>query len=151
MNSHLAPENPRQLLCQTFTFPRSTFYHQAVMVDERPVRAAVVRLAGQWPTYSCRRLTVELQREGQVVNSKRVRRLMRELGLQGKTYARRPRTTNSEHAFPRYPNLVRHRSATRPDEIWVADITYVRLRREFVYLAVLMDVFPPPGRLASVA
>jgi transposase InsO family protein len=139
--TQLAPEYPRQLLCRVFSFPRSTFYHQAAPGDESPVRDALVRLAGQWPTYGYRRLTVELQREGQAVNSKRVRRLMTELGLQGKTYARRPRTTNSEHRLPRYPNLVQGRKATAPEEIWVADITYVRLQREFVYLAVVMDVF----------
>ncbi len=69
MITHLAPEYPRQLLCQVFSFPRSTFYHQAATVDERPVRDALVRLAGQWPTYGYRRLTVELQREGQAVNA----------------------------------------------------------------------------------
>lgn len=141
MITQLAPEYPRQLLCRVFSFPRSTFYHQAALGDESPVRDALVRLAGQWPTYGYRRLTAELQREGQAVNSKRVRRLMTELGLRGKTYAQRPRTTHSEHPLPRYPNLVQGRKATGPEEIWVADITYVRLRREFVYLAVVMDVF----------
>jgi transposase InsO family protein len=139
--THLTPEYPRQLLCQAFALPRSTFYHQATRSADGPVREALVRLAGQWPTYGYRRLTVELQEAGHRINSKRVRRLMAELGLRGKTYARRPRTTNSAHPFPRFPNLVRHHPATYPDEIWVADITYVRLRREFVYLAVLMDVF----------
>jgi hypothetical protein len=81
-----------------------------------------------------------LRREGRPVNGKRVRRLMAEMDLQGKAPARR-RTTDSRHDFPRYPNLVEGLEATRPDQIWVADITYVRLREEFVYLAVLMDVF----------
>src|SRR5205823_4065935 len=54
---------------------------------------------------------------------------------------RRPRTTDSNHPFPRYPNLVEGLEVTHPDQVWVADITYVRLRKEFVYLAVLMDMF----------
>ena len=54
--------------------------------------------------------------------------------------SRPPRTTDSGHAYPRFPNLVEGLKATRPDQVWVADITYVRLRKEFVYLAVLMDV-----------
>src|SRR5205823_11745686 len=54
---------------------------------------------------------------------------------------RRPRTTDSNHPFPRYPNLVEGLEVTHPDQVWVADITYIRLRKEFVYLAVLMDVF----------
>jgi putative transposase len=82
-----------------------------------------------------------LRREGWSVNGKRVRRLMAEMGLKGKAPVRRRRTTDSRHDFPRYPNLVERLEVTRPDQVWVADITYVRLREEFVYLAVLMDVF----------
>jgi transposase InsO family protein len=66
---------------------------------------------------------------------------MVEMGLKGKAPARRRRTTDSRHNFPRYPNLVERLEVTRPDQVWVADITYVHLREEFVYLAVLMDVF----------
>jgi putative transposase len=82
-----------------------------------------------------------LRREGWSVNGKRVRRLMTELGLQGKAPSRRRRTTDSGPDFPRYPNLVEGLEVTRPDQVWVADITYVKLHDEFVYLAVLMDVF----------
>jgi putative transposase len=99
------------------------------------------RLAARWPTYGYRRLTAMLRREGWSVNGKRVRRLMAEMGLQGKAPARRRRTTDSRHDFPRYPNLVERLEVTRPDQVWVADITYVKLRDEFVYLAVVMDVF----------
>jgi transposase InsO family protein len=66
---------------------------------------------------------------------------MHELGIVGKAPEMKPRTTDSGHTYPRYPNLVEGLEVTRPDEVWVADITYIRLRKEFVYLAVLMDVF----------
>jgi putative transposase len=66
---------------------------------------------------------------------------MEELRLTGAPPQRKQRTTNSQHPFPRYPNLVKDLEIQRPDQVWVADITYIRLRREFVYLAVLMDVF----------
>src|SRR5437764_12302003 len=66
---------------------------------------------------------------------------MHELGLCGAAPARRGRTTDSDHPFPRFPNLVEDLEVTHPDQVWVADITYIRLREEFVYLAVLMDVF----------
>ena len=66
---------------------------------------------------------------------------MAEMGLRGKAPTRRRRTTDSRHDFPRYPNLVERLELSRPDQVWVADITYVRLREEFVYLAVVMDVF----------
>jgi len=75
------------------------------------------------------------------VNAKRVRRWMTELNLHGIQPKRTTRTTNSNHDFPRYPNRVQNLEITRPDQVWVADITYIRLRTEFVYLAVLMDVF----------
>jgi hypothetical protein len=98
-------------------------------------------LAGEWPTYGYRRLTAMMRRLDWPVNGKRVRRWMHELNLHGIPPPRKPRTTNSNHAFPRYPNVVADLEITRPDQVWVADITYIRLRREFVYLAVLMDVF----------
>ena len=98
-------------------------------------------MAGEWPTYGYRRLTAMMRRLGWPVNGKRVRRWMDELGIHGAPPTRTKRTTNSKHAFPRYPNLVKDLEITRPDQVWVADITYIRLRQEFVYLAVLMDVF----------
>ena len=108
--------------------------------EDRPLRDALVEVAGQWPTYGYRRLTKQLQREGQIVNFKHVRRLMHELGIMGKALERRPRTTDNGHTYPQYPNLVEDLKVTRPDEVWVADITYIRLRKEFVYLSVLMDM-----------
>lgn len=66
---------------------------------------------------------------------------MAEMGLKGKAPARGRRTTDSRHDFLRYPNLLERLDVIRPDQRWVADITYVRLREEFVYLAVVMDVF----------
>jgi putative transposase len=131
-----------RLVCALLDFPRSGLYRAPTPRPEQAVlRGALVRLAGEWPTYGYRRLTAMLRREGHVVNSKRVRRLMASLGIQGQRPVRRKRTTDSNHAFPRFPNLVATLEVVRPDQVWVADITYIRLRREFVYLAVLMDVF----------
>jgi len=122
--------------------PRCQLYRTpAPAAESTELRAAIQRLAGAWPTYGYRRLTAMLRREGQLVNSKRVRRLMEELGIHGQRPLRRKRTTNSNHPFPRYPNLVENLEIVRPEQVWVADITYIRLLREFVYLAVIMDVF----------
>lgn len=139
----LAEQYSLRLVCRLLDFPRSLLYRpaRALTADEADLRAALVRLAGEWPTYGYRRLTALLRREGQIVNGKRVRRLMTELGIQGTPPVRRTRTTNSNHAFPRYPNLVEDLTVLRPDHVWVADITYIRLQQDFVYLAVLMDVF----------
>ena len=63
------------------------------------------------------------------------------MGLEGKTYRHRRRTTNSYHPFPRFPNVVSEFQVPGPDYVWVSDIAYTRLLREFVYLAVIIDVF----------
>jgi transposase InsO family protein len=131
-----------RLHCRVTGWPRSTLYFQAQSSSaDESLRQALQRLAGAWPTYGYRRRTVMLHREGHPVNGKRVRRLMAELGIKGKPPRCRLHTTNSIHTFPRYPNLVEGLDIIRPEQVWVADITYVRLRADFVYLAILMDVF----------
>ena len=139
----LTKHYPIRRICRLLDFPRSLLYHSpaAPAADEAALRAALLRLAGEWPTYGYRRLTAMLQRQGWTVNHKRVRRLMAVLGILGRPPVRRTRTTNSNHDFPRYPNLVEHLEVVRPDQVWVADITYIRLQCDFVYLAVIMDVF----------
>ena len=137
----LAAEYPVRLICRATGWPRSSVYHDDAPVDDERLRRAILRVAAQWPTYGYRQLTAMLRREGWSVNGKRVRRLMAEMGLKGKAPVRRRRTTDSRHDFPRYPNLVEGLEVTRPDRVWVADITYVRLLEEFVSLAVVMDVF----------
>ncbi len=130
-----------RLLCETLDVHRCNLYHRPPPGEDRRMKEALMEQAGAWPTYGYRRLTVMLRRQGLKVNEKRVRRLMHELGIVGKAPERKPRTTDSGHAYPRFPNLVEDLKATRPEQVWVADITYIRLRKEFVYLSVLMDVF----------
>ena len=137
----LREQFPINLLCEVLGVPRSSAYYEPRPDEDRLLRDALIEVAGQWPTYGYRRLTAQLKREGHVVNAKRVRRLMHELGIAGEAPQRKPRTTDSSHAFPRYPNLVEGLEVMRPDHVWVADITYIRLRKEFVYLAVIMDVY----------
>lgn len=137
----LAEEYPVARVCQTLGYPRSSYYQPRSAPADPALRQSLTRLAATWPTYGYRRLTAQLRREGWTVNPKRVARLMGELGLQGKACVRKRRTTNSQHPYPRYPNLLQGRRVTRPDEVWVTDLTYIRLGRGFVYLAALMDVF----------
>jgi transposase InsO family protein len=137
----LRAEYPVKSICRVLDLARSTFYHRAREADERDLRAALLELAGQYPTYGYRRLTALLKRAGWSVNHKRIQRIMAEMGLQRPVKRRKKRTTDSQHDFPRYPNRVADLKTTRPDEVWVADITYVRLAHDFVYLAVIMDVF----------
>jgi putative transposase len=138
----LADAYPVRLLCRLLGVPRSSVYYKPrPEIDEAMIKTALLDLAAEWPTYGYRRLTVMMQRDGWPVNSKRIRRFMDELNLTGAPPARKTRTTNSRHDFPRYPNLVKDLKIQHPDQVWVADITYIRLRREFIYLAVLMDIF----------
>lgn len=130
-----------RLLCETLDVHRCNLYHEPRPDEDQPVKEALKELAGAWPTYGCRRLTVMLRREGLKVNAKRVRRLMHELDIHGEAPKRTPRTTDGSHPYPRFPNLVEGLKAMRPEQVWAADITYIRLRKEFVYLSVLMDVF----------
>lgn len=134
-------EYPVTVLCQVFEISRSSFYYQSVADSDDEIKNMIAKLAAEHPTYGYRRITAMLHRQGQIVNNKRVLRLMRELTLVGKCPKRNCRTTNSNHAFKRHPNRVEGLSIERPDQVWVGDITYVRLGNEFVYLAVLMDVF----------
>jgi len=144
---NLSAEYPVATVCKVLGYPPSSFYYQrrqlaaTVAVDDGSLRQQIQDVAAAHPTYGYRRVTAQLRRQGCLVNRKRVARLMGELGLQVKVKRRRCRTTNSDHAFPRYPNRVADITVTAPDEVWVADITYVRLHQEFVYLAVIMDVF----------
>ncbi len=142
MTEKLAETYPIQVICEALGLPRSTYYYHTQAKDDQQVRAAIEDVAHQWPTYGYRRMTQQLRREkGWIINDKRVRRLMKKMGLQAKIKRKKRRTTNSEHGFPRYPNLVLDLEVIRPDQVWVADITYIRLQQEFVYLAVIMDVF----------
>jgi len=139
----LAKDYPIRLVCRLLDVPRSSVYYAAQPVpdDEAMLKTVLLDLAGQWPTYGYRRLTAMMRRLDWPVNGKRVRRWMEELQLTGEAPKRTTRTTNSKHAFPRFDNLVKDLEISMPDQVWVADITYIRLQREFVYLAVIMDVF----------
>lgn len=137
----LKDDYPVTTICTVLDLPRSSFYHQGAEPDDSALRLSIQDLAAEYPTYGYRRITVLLQRAGWTVNHKRIRRMMAEMGLQRPQKRRKTRTTNSQHDFGRYPNLVKDLTAAYPEHIWVADITYVRLHRDFVYLAVIMDVF----------
>jgi putative transposase len=137
----LAKDYPVSLICQALDLARSSYYYGTQEKEDPALTQALLHVAETWPTYGYRRVTAQLRRESWEVNSKRVRRLMRTLGLQCTKKRIKQRTTDSDHPFPRYPNRVKDLEIIAPDQVWVADITYVRLSTEFVYLAVIMDVF----------
>jgi putative transposase len=137
----LSQDHAVSLACDLLDCARSSYYHQAEPPDETELKAAIEAVIAEWPTYGYRRVTAQLRRQEWQANHKRVHRLMREMGLLTKIKPKRRKTTNSTHDFPRYPNLVQDLEVVRPDQVWVSDITYIRLRLEFVYLAIIMDVF----------
>ena len=110
------------VVCDVLDYPRSTYYHTALPPSEEAVRDAIRAVVGQWPRYGYRRVTAELRRLGWAVNRKRIQRLMRLMDLQRKTKAKKRRTTNSEHPFPRYPNRVQDLAITHPEQVWVCEI-----------------------------
>jgi transposase InsO family protein len=130
-------------VCRFLGLPRSTAYYRA-QADPglAELKSAIASIAGQNPTYGIRRVTHELRRPPYktVVNHKRVGRLMHQMGIAAHI-KRKVYTTNSAHGYPRYANLVKDLAVTHPDQVWVSDITYIRLHSGFVYLAVIMDVY----------
>ena len=109
--------------------------------SDMDLRDAIQRVALEWPSYGRRRITRELHRRGWVVNWKRVYRLMREDNLLCVRKRKFVVTTDSNHGRKVYPNLARQMVLTDVDQLWRADITYIRLREEFVFLAVVLDAY----------
>lgn len=136
---------PISILCAVLGLARSSFYYRQETPDESGLQQAIEGVATRFPTYGTRRVTHQVRREEPTLlplNRKRVQRVMRETRLLVKRKKRTPKTTNSQHAFPRYPNLVAALDITHPNQVWVSDITYIKLGSgTFVYLAVMLDVF----------
>ena len=125
---------------------RSTYYavarHQTLRCEsEAALRSAIENVVVVWPAYGYRRVTHELRRRGIVVNHKRVARIMREDALTPRRARHFLATTDSDHTDPVYENLALGYRPCGSNQLWVGDITYIRLRSGFVYLAVLLDAW----------
>jgi transposase InsO family protein len=137
---------PVQQLCELAAVPRSSYYRACHVVQPRPdpnenVLQEIRTICEEMPGYGSPRVTKELHRRGYRVNHKRVARLMDKANLHCRRKKRFVRTTDSKHTFRVYPNVAKDVAPVRPDQLWRADITYVRLVREFIYLAVILDAF----------
>jgi putative transposase len=132
-------------MCQLGQVSRAGWYRREA--DPEPaecdlkLRDEIQKIALEWPAYGSRRITAELRRRGWTVNRKRVQRLMRADNLLCLRKRKFVATTDSDHALRVYPNLARAMTLTGLDQLWRADITYVRLEVEFVYLAVILDAY----------
>lgn len=132
-----------QEACQVVGLSRSSYYYGSQRTEVEQLVIDLEQEAGRYPKYGSRRLTRQLRRAPYYyrVNRKRIQRIMRQKGLLRPQKQAKRRTTNSQHPFPRYPNLVVDLKVDHPEQVWVCDVTYVRLGNGFVYLAVIMDVF----------
>lgn len=139
------PELSVRRLCALVGVGRSWYYEETAQPTPQPpdvvLRDAIERLVLEFPGYGYRRVTHALRREGWTVNHKRVLRVMREESLLCQLRRRFVATTDSGHALRAYPNLAAGFAPTGPDQLWVADITYIRLPTTFVYLACVLDAW----------
>jgi transposase InsO family protein len=127
-------------LCEWLALAPSSYYYRAAGEDDASLLVRIEDVLADYPTYGYRRVTAELGRRGAAVNHKRVCRVMGENDLL-QAVVRGVRTTHSRHGYRRYPNLLQDCQVVRPDQVWCADITYIRLPRQYVYLAIVLDVF----------
>lgn len=143
---HQHPELAIERLCDLLGVSRSWYYerggHPAHTEEDITLRDEIERIILEFPGYGYRRVTCTLHRQGMPVNHKRVLRIMREESLLCHLKKRFVvRTTDSRHGLPVYPNRLAGVELVAPNQAWVADLTYIRLRSEFVYLACILDAY----------
>jgi putative transposase len=131
--------------CQLMNLPRSSYYYRSktpeTSSEQRALTDRIEGIAEEFSRYGYRKVTAQLRREGLLVNHKKIQRIMRERGLGVKRRRRFVRTTDSHHPYPVYPNLIKEHVTTGINQVWVADLTYIRITMAFVYLAVILDLY----------
>ncbi len=126
---------------------KSSFYYKAKaksperMKAEADLRDRIEAICLEFPRYGYRRVTHQLRHEGRQMNHKKVLEIMRESDLLCQVKRKWVKTTDSRHRFPRYPNIIKGMTISRLNQVWLADITYIRIRTGFVYLAAILDGF----------
>ena len=140
----IEPDHPSLSIvrqCELIGLPRASYYRGAALGEETPENLELMRRIDEeytrHPFYGSRKMRDWLLRQGYAVNRKRVRRLMRKMGLA--SVAPKPNTSRPAPAHKIYPYLLRGLQIERPDQVWCADITYIRLAHGFVYLTAVMD------------
>jgi len=135
-------------MCQVLGTSRAWYYARShrqpakeASAQEQAIRKRLVQQAKAFPSYGYRRHTAALRRAGWHVNPKRVRRLLHALNLIRPRRQRRVQTTQSKHGLRIYPNLIRGLPVSRLNQVWVADLTYIHLPEDFVYLAAILDAY----------
>ncbi len=125
---------------------RSTLYYQRKInihkkQKELRIRKKIEDISREHPYYGYRRITAQLRRDKLIVNHKKVLKIMKELGIQGRIKHKYITTTNSKHNNRIYSNLIKDKELTGINQVWCADITYIRILNGFVYLAAILDIY----------
>ena len=122
--------------------PRSTFYDAPVaQIDDAAIVARMVAICDEFEAYGYRRVGAALRHQGVVVNGKKIRRLMRAHDLQPRRRRRFVATTDSDHNSPIFPDRAKGMVVDAPNQLWVADLTYIAIATGFVYLAAILDAW----------
>ncbi len=141
----ISPKVSTQHLCRLAGVSRCGYYRhlerRSTTEERDPARNQIQQICAEYPSYGYRRVSRELYRRGSCVNHKRVLALMRKENLLCRPRRRWVRTTDSSHSYRVYSNLAQTMVLTEPNQLWVADITYIRLVHGFAYLAVILDAF----------
>lgn len=127
-------------LCRVLDCPPSSYYARPQASEpDGAVVEAIEAILMHWPFYGYRRILAQLKRQGIEGGERVVRSILKWLGVSRRVGKVRVQTTDSRHAHSRYPNRIRSMDISAPDQVWVGDITYIRLGRRFLYLAVILD------------
>ena len=142
MIKELNQEYPVQLVCEVLDCARSSYYYEGDgKAGDDQLLTEIETIIMRRPYYGYRRVTQQLKRSGYSVGETRVRRLLRQLEHSCKVGKVRISTTDSNHDLLRYPNRIKRLEITCINQVWVADITYIRLGRRFIYLAIILDAY----------
>lgn len=142
MSRQLSVEYPVKMVCEAVGCPRSTYYYEPLVdLQDAAFVEAIEQVLIRWPFYGYRRMTAQLKREGYAIGETRVRRLLGHIEHTVKVGRVKVMTTDSNHDLPRYPNCIKGLQIEHPNQVWQADITYIRLGRQFIYLAVILDAY----------
>ena len=120
---------------------RSTLYYKPKGKKETDIKKEIEDISREHPYYGYRRITASLRRDQVIINHKKVLKMMKELGIQGRIKRKYITTTNSKHHNRIYSNLIKDKELTGINQVWCADITYIRILNGFVYLAAIIDIY----------
>ena len=142
MVKELSQAYPVKTLCEILGLPRSTYYHQVKKkIGDQELKNEIEEVIASKPYYGYRRVTHQLKRKGYEIGETRVRRLLRELDHTCQVGKVRFPPNGKRHDHKRHPNQIKKLEITQINQVWVADITYIRLGRQFIYLAVILDAY----------